>query len=397
MRIPREYGAVRLAVFLVFSLFGVQQTTAGDWPQWGRDASRNAVSSEKNSPLDFRLPTTDKNEVKTPGRGIAWQAQLGDRTVVAPVVVDGLVWVCTSARDPSVDEDRIPWEKWDGAVLICLRETDGKLLWKHRSPRLYDEGVQDCPGNPLGSVPLIEGDRLWYVNNRSEVVCFDIAPLKKGTGEPREAWKLDMRKELKVFPCVPGPCRFQDQDFTASVAGDKDRLFVVTHNGVDPLYRPRPNLCICLGMCLLDWLFGVKQNEVDESHFKIPAPDAPSVICLEKATGKLLWKDNSPGKNILHCQISSPLVVEVAGLSASDCRARRRLAAELRLGDGQGSLAVRPEPQGRCLEAGRPRHTELYRGDAHPLREPGIYRHGAGCRERRWSGRPLLHRSDERR
>ena len=33
---------------------------------------------------------------------------------------------------------------------------------------------------------LIEGDRLWYLNNRSEVVCFDIAPLKKGTGKPTD-------------------------------------------------------------------------------------------------------------------------------------------------------------------------------------------------------------------
>ena len=138
---------------------------------------------------------------------------------------------------------------------------------------------QDFPRSALGSVPLVEGDRLWYVNNRSEVVCFDIAPLKTGTGEPRPVWAVDMRKEYQVFPHLP----MMQFGFAASVGGYKGWLYVVTHNGVD------------------------------ESHAKVPAPDAPSLLCLEKATGKLVWRDSSPGKNILQHQISSPLVAEVKG------------------------------------------------------------------------------------
>jgi outer membrane protein assembly factor BamB len=111
------------------------------------------------------------------------------------------------------------------------------------------------------------------------VVCYDIGPLKTETGEPREVWKLDTIEQLKVFPhraqCRPG--------FAASVAGYKDKLYVVTHNGVDG------------------------------SHVRVANPDAPSLICLEKTTGKVLWSDNSPGKDILEFQLSSPLVVEVNG------------------------------------------------------------------------------------
>jgi outer membrane protein assembly factor BamB len=125
---------------------------------------------------------------------------------------------------------------------------------------------------------MVEGDRLWYVNNRCEVVCFDIGPLKRGSGEPREVWNVDMRKQFGVFPRV----MVMMGGGGAAVAGCGDLLYVVTHNGVDE---------------------GVN----------IPSPDAPSLLCLVKATGKLVWKDNSPGKNILHTQFSSPLACTVLG------------------------------------------------------------------------------------
>ena len=88
-----------------------------------------------------------------------------------------------------------------------------------------------------------------------------------------------MRKQLGVVPHLP----LMHSGFAATVGGDKDRLYVVTHNGLD------------------------------EQREKVAAPDAPSLVCLEKATGKLVWKDNSPGKDILEHQISSPLVVEIQG------------------------------------------------------------------------------------
>jgi outer membrane protein assembly factor BamB len=245
---------------------------AADWPMWGRDATHNAVSPEKNAPIDFQL-------VKA-GRNVAWTAELGFRTIIPPVVADGLVWIGTNARDP--DDEKIPSKDWDGGVLMCFRETDGKLLWKHRTPRLSGPDVdfmEDYTQAALGSVPLVEGDRLWYVNNRTEVVCLDIAPLKKGTGLPAEVWKLDMRKELGVHPYLA----LMHAGFAASVAGYKDKLYAVTHNGVD------------------------------ETRLNVPKHEAPSLVCLEKTTGKVLWKDNSPGKNIIDYQVSSPLVVEING------------------------------------------------------------------------------------
>jgi outer membrane protein assembly factor BamB len=60
-------------------------------------------------------------------------------------------------------------------------------------------------------------------------------------------------------------------------------------------------------------LFVCTSNGVDDTHVKIPAPDAPSFIALDQQTGRLLWKDNSPGLNILHSQWASPSYGVFAG------------------------------------------------------------------------------------
>ena len=66
------------------------------------------------------------------------------------------------------------------------------------------------------------------------------------------------------------------------------------------------NMCSCSITGAGDVIFVCTSNGVDEEHNFIPAPDAPSFIAMDKNTGKVLWTDNSPGKNIHHGQWSSP-------------------------------------------------------------------------------------------
>jgi outer membrane protein assembly factor BamB len=61
-------------------------------------------------------------------------------------------------------------------------------------------------------------------------------------------------------------------------------------------------------------LFVSTSNGVDESHVNIPSPRAPSIIALDKATGKLVWEDNSVGEKILHGQWASPTVGRIGGV-----------------------------------------------------------------------------------
>jgi outer membrane protein assembly factor BamB len=134
---------------------------------------------------------------------------------------------------------------------------------------------------------MVEGDRLWFVNNRGEILCLDSSGFLDGendgpfTGEPNNnkdeadvVWKVDMMKQLSVS---------QHNMCSCSVTAAGDLLFVCTSNGVD------------------------------ESHITIPEIDAPSFICVDKNTGKVLWTDASPGKNILHGQWSSPAYAVLGG------------------------------------------------------------------------------------
>jgi outer membrane protein assembly factor BamB len=236
----------------------------------GRAADRNPVSPEKNPPTDWQFPTE-----RDKPRNIRWATRIegGYHTSGGPVVAGGFVWVGTTDRlsDPKN-------ESLDNAVLACVRASDGKVAYRYVSPRR--KFPADWPGQSLTGSPLVEGDRLWFCTNRREVVCLDLAPLYAGKGEPRVAWKLDMVKELKVAPkamMIPGP------ETHGSPAAYKNLLYVPTGNAVD----------------------------VDGAT--VPAPDAPSLVCLEKGTGKVVWSDASPGKDMMSDHFASPLVVEVGG------------------------------------------------------------------------------------
>ena len=171
---------------------------------------------------------------------------MGNRAVGTPVVADGMIWVGTN-------NGYKPQKNNDAAILMCFRERDGKLLYQYVSPRL-GKGAQmfeDFPYSGMGCSPLVEGNRLWLINNRSEVVCFDLEPLKRGSGDPKVLWTVDQRKEYGVVPHRP----LMQSGFAASASGDKDWLYIVTGNGID------------------------------ETHTKVAAPAAPSLVCLEKAGG----------------------------------------------------------------------------------------------------------------
>jgi outer membrane protein assembly factor BamB len=272
-------------------------TRGEDWPMFGRDHTRNAVSLEKGAPIDWQASVpADKGAPVRTVRNLKWLAKLGTQSLGGPVVANGLVWVGTNNGQP-----RDAAIKKDVAVLMCFRESDGKFLWQYLSSRLPGF-VEDGPWHSMGT-PLVEGDRLWLHTNRSEALCFDVGPLRRGEGEPKLVWKIDMRKDFGVFPHAI----LMAMGFTPSPAVDGDRLFIVTGNGVD------------------------------ESHMRVPAPHAPSLICFDKKTGKTLWLDASPGKNIMHAQRSSPLVISVGGRT------------QVVVGQGDGWLRAFATESGRLI------------------------------------------------
>lgn len=250
---------------------------AADWPMLGRDGTRNAVSPERNPPTSWDIGTSIDDagnmKVERTSTGIQWFAKLGEFTHSSPVISDGLVWIGTS-KLVSDGPKRVT-----ASVLKCFSVADGKEVYEYVSP-MRGTRHHDPVWTGLGSSPLIEGDHLWIATNRSEVVSMDIGPLIRGEGPPVERWKLDLMDRFDTSPHVPsmGPPR------PCSIGPSwNDRIFVTINNGIG------------------------------EDHQSVPKPDAPSLVCLNKNTGDVIWTDNSPGANILVTQFSSPTVAEVAG------------------------------------------------------------------------------------
>ena len=256
--------SVKWLISIGIVLIAATETSLGaDWPMRGRNNNRNAVVPAEVGPLDWQVPGRDAGS-----RNVRWSAALGSLSHGDPVVSGGLVWVGTNNRHP-----RDPLQKQDAGVLMCFDERDGKFLYQYLSPRLPGGYKVDWPMSSQGGSPLIEKDRLWFCNTRHEVICLDIAPLQSRTGDPTVVWKVDMREQLGV---VPRPVMLGSNVSQCSIASHRNWIYINTTNGV-------------------------------------PAPNAPSLICLDKQTGQVKWQDNSPGNNLIEVQHGSPLMAEIQG------------------------------------------------------------------------------------
>lgn len=258
------------------------------WPQWGGSSYRNNVSDAQSLPATWNVGKFDPKTgqwLRQSAENVRWVAKLGSESYGSPVVAGGKVFCATNngagylkRYPPSVDL----------GCLLAFRQSDGQFLWQFSSEKLKAGREIDWPEQGICCTPLVEGNRLWIVTNRGEVVCLDTEGFLDGrndgpitsepSDDPHEAdliWRFNMMRELGSVQHNMASC---------SVTAAGDLLLVGTSNGVDA------------------------------DHETIPAPEAASFVALDKHTGKLVWSDNSPGKNILHGQWSSPAFAVLGGV-----------------------------------------------------------------------------------
>lgn len=343
----------------------------GDWPQWGGTRLRNNTPSVTGLPEAWDTGKFDRKTGewdKSKAENIAWVADLGSQTYGNPVVANGRVFVGTNngaghlARYPN---------DVDLGCLLAFDEATGEFLWQHSSEKLITGRVHDWPLQGICAAPMVEGDRLWFVTSRGEVRCLDaegfydgeddgpvkgemarvldiensdeayadaVAALADGNLTAATIEKLTKHgfeiegtpkvtfvggKKWTIEATVDGAQR----EMSAMVAGprlsffkkvtpdDKTEADVIwVFNMMTDLGVSQHNMCSCSVTCYGDLLFVNTSNGLDESHINLPAPEAPSFICLDKNTGEVIWTDKSPGTNILHGQWSSPAVAELGGV-----------------------------------------------------------------------------------
>jgi outer membrane protein assembly factor BamB len=279
-----------------FSFFGIvvlgwaATAGAGGWPQWGGTATRNMLSLERGIPVSF-----DPGKNGSDGSGIdlrttqnvRWAARLGSENYSSPAIAGGKVFIGTN--DSDLADPR--FQQTGGGVLLCLDEATGRRLWRLVVPRLTTgRKSSDFDDMDLGicSSPAVDSDRVYVVTNRNEVLCLDAngmangndgpffderhyevpaghPPVEPGPQDADIIWRFDL-SSLPVFP---------HDAAASSVLVFGDAVFVGTGNGTD-----------------------------NKTH---PMPSAPSLIALDKRTGRLLAADNEQiGGRVFHGQWSSP-------------------------------------------------------------------------------------------
>jgi outer membrane protein assembly factor BamB len=258
---------------------------AADWPQWGGTASKNMASPERGLPDSF-VP----GKKKTNGGGIdiataqhvRWAVRIGDFSCATPTVAKGKVFVGGMIEEQG--------------ILKCFEEASGKLLWQWTKPcrsdlkadamnfRHFPKSLGVC------STPAVDGDRVYFVDQNCVVECLDIQgrPPKPGAdhGEAKVVWTFDMYADKAVGSRPSDACN-------GSPLIDGERLYVTTSNGVDRI---------------------VERPIKEDGARRCMAPNAPTLIVLDKWTGRFLARDAAPiAANMLHGQWSSPSMGAVQG------------------------------------------------------------------------------------
>jgi outer membrane protein assembly factor BamB len=249
---------------------------AADQPQWGQAWSRNMVSDERGLPDSFDPKS---------GRNIKWSVELGTETHSTPIIAGGRVYIGTNNGHP-----RDPAQVGDRGVLMCFDEQTGRFLWQLAFLKRTEDIYFDWPNSGISSPVTVEGERVYFVNNRGEVLCVEPPPRPgKEEGrrknaetehssallEPRMVWKFDL---------VTGAGIWSHDAAHSSILVHGDLLFLNTGTGVD------------------------------NTHRRIRTPDAPSLVVLDKRTGRFIARDNEHmAPNIFHSTWSPPSLAAVNG------------------------------------------------------------------------------------
>ena len=257
---------------------------AEDCPQWGQRFSRNMVSDEVGLPDRFDPAT---------GENIKWSASVGTESYSTPVIAQGHVVIGANNGQP-----RDPRHQGNRGILLCLDEATGRLQWQLVVPKFRGDFYLDWPRAGICSSATVEGDRVYVVTNRSEVVCLDL----KGQANGNDGPYLDEGRHM--VPAGETPAEVTDID--ADILWLYDMPAEIGMHAHDAAHT-----AILLDG---DYLYLNTGNGIDRRHQRIPAPDAPSLIVLDKTTGRLVAQDGERiGPRIFHCTWSAPALGVVGG------------------------------------------------------------------------------------
>jgi outer membrane protein assembly factor BamB len=239
---------------------------------------------------------------------VKWTAKLGPRTYGSPVVAGGRVLIgSTTAGLAHVVGPAPKGVGKSGGLILCLDEATGKLLWELPLAKLSSrKSPHGDTGYGVCSTTTIENGRAYIVSNRGEVLCMDMEGMANGNDGPYvdEAALLGgLDDGGKPLPRTDLPARCGDVLWCYDMVSE---LKVRPHDGSS-------SSVLIHG----DYLYVGTGNGRNERENLVPSPQAPSLIVLNKRTGRLVAQDDEKiGTRLWKSQWSSP------SLSVADGRER---------------------------------------------------------------------------
>ena len=284
------------ALWLNVCFFAATPVLGDDWPMWGGSTNRNMASDAKGIPTKIEpgktKPDSEEIDLATT-KNVKWVAKLGSQTYGNPTVLNGKVIVGTNNEAP-----RNPDREGDYGVVLCFDEKSGAFQWQLTVPKLGAGKVSDWEYLGICSSAAIDGERVYVVTNRCEVVCLDLNGLGNGNDGPY--------KDEAKYIAGPGnpPVELAETDADIIWRYDmRDELGVFPHN-----------IASCSPLIVGDRVYTATSNGVDWSHTNVPAPRAPALIALDKNTGELIGEEaEGISRATMHCNWSSPTFGELGG------------------------------------------------------------------------------------
>lgn len=307
-RHPRFRGVPRwLAPALL--MLGAVASLAADHRQLGQAWTRNMVSDERQLPERFDPKT---------GENVHWSVRLGTETHSTPVIGHGRVVIGTNNGEP-----RDPRHQGDRGVLLCLDEATGRMLWQAVVPKRVEDIYFDWPKAGMSSTATLEGDRVYVVDNRGVVLCLDALGMANGNDGPFQLESIyyapqptnDLAQGAPAAFLPDGTLKRDAPEPRRTEVGplDADILWMFDlSSGAGIWSHDATHASILIHG---DRLYLNTSTGVDNTHRHIRRPDAPSLVVLDKRTGRLLAREREGiGPDIFHCTWAPPTLATNHGV-----------------------------------------------------------------------------------
>jgi outer membrane protein assembly factor BamB len=239
-------------------ILGLPVTAAEpDWPQW-RGPKRDNVSTE----------TGLLREWSTDGPELVWKASGIGNGYSSMTIVGNRIFTIGNGRGKS--------------NLVCLDRKDGSKRW------MAEVGGE---GGNLGCTPTVDGDRVYAIGQRGDLVCVDV---DKGEVKWRKNFMKDFDGHCGGWQYTESP--LIDGDRLICTPGAKGALMVALDKKTgDVIWKCKADV----GDATAGYASIVIANVGGIKMYVQLA--AAGVIGVDAETGKFLWKYEKLGNNTANC------------------------------------------------------------------------------------------------